>query len=348
MSLSRASVFAATVFCLSQLVFGQESALAQLEQGLHAPGVQLGYLGAELDDEGEGGRGVRVKSVRPGTPAEQSGLKSNDLIVNIDGKKIGNLDDYDGVAQRPAGTKMVFMVERGGKQQSLAVTLGTRSATASIGDNPAAESPSTPPSLTAPGAGPSLSPTPGSLGASPLTPSPLPAPATGDATPRTGGITAQPLDNLPPGPSFGGPATSSPSTSNPSLSGGAPLTGATGSGNASLGITVGQTGGSPARRRGAYISAVKPGSPAAIAGLPVGGVIVQVDGRSINSDDDLIAAIRAARPGQEIELTYYDGDRLGRKSVRLAEAGASPPSSTPGTGGSVSYTHLTLPTILRV
>jgi hypothetical protein len=67
--------------------------------------------------------------------------------------------------------------------------------------------------------------------------------------------------------------------------------------------------------------------------LPVGGVIVQVDGRSINSDDDLIAAIRAARPGQEIELTYYDGDRLGRKSVRLAEAGASPSPSTPGTGG---------------
>jgi S1-C subfamily serine protease len=96
---------AALVWLAGQSAFGQR-ALGQIEQrlqGLLSPAPQAGatdanaggYLGAELDDEGEQGRGVRVKSVRPGAPAEKSGLKANDLITAIDGKRITNLDDYD-------------------------------------------------------------------------------------------------------------------------------------------------------------------------------------------------------------------------------------------------------------
>jgi len=61
------------------------------------------------------------------------------------------------------------------------------------------------------------------------------------------------------------------------------------------------------------------------------------DGRQIASDEDLISAIRSARPGQEVELTFYDtGDRLTKKLVRLGESGGSSsgssPSSLPGAG----------------
>jgi hypothetical protein len=77
-------------------------------------------------------------------------------------------------------------------------------------------------------------------------------------------------------------------------------------------------------RRGALIDSVKRGSPAEQAGLPVDGVIVRFDDRPIESDQDLINAVRVSRPGQEVEISYYEGNRLSRKLVRLAAAGAAP------------------------
>lgn len=101
------------------------------------------------------------------------------------------------------------------------------------------------------------------------------------------------------------------------------------SGRASLGITASPlTEELRARygttvRRGALITAIRPGTPADRVGLPVGGVVVAVDGRRIDSSDELIAAVRTATPGQEMELTYYHGDKLARKTVRLAPATAA-------------------------
>ena len=71
-------------------------------------------------------------------------------------------------------------------------------------------------------------------------------------------------------------------------------------------------------RRGALITAIAPGGPAHRAGFPLGGVVVAYDGRAIHSADDLISTIRGARVGEEVELSYYDGDQLHRKKVRLA------------------------------
>jgi len=70
--------------------------------------------------------------------------------------------------------------------------------------------------------------------------------------------------------------------------------------------------------RGAYIAAVRPGGPADRAGIPVGGVIVAIDGQRINASEDLVAIIAASRPGQEVELSYYRGGTLTRKTVRLS------------------------------
>lgn len=81
-------------------------------------------------------------------------------------------------------------------------------------------------------------------------------------------------------------------------------------------------------RRGAFIAQVRPGSPADTAGLPVGGVIVAIDGRRIDTADELVGIIAASRPGNMVELTYYQGATLARKSVRLASAG--PAAAAPG------------------
>lgn len=85
-------------------------------------------------------------------------------------------------------------------------------------------------------------------------------------------------------------------------------------------------------RSGAVITAIVEGSPADQAGLPLGGVIVALDGRRIDSPADLVAAISAAPTDREVELSYYEGDRLYRKRVHLlgtAAAQATPNAPAP-------------------
>jgi membrane-associated protease RseP (regulator of RpoE activity) len=89
-------------------------------------------------------------------------------------------------------------------------------------------------------------------------------------------------------------------------------------------------------RQGAIIHSVRPGSPADLAGLPVGGVIVSIDGMLVKSSDELAAAVAGGRPGQEVELRYMlDGDRVATKTVRLAPASAigSVPAFPPAADG---------------
>lgn len=81
--------------------------------------------------------------------------------------------------------------------------------------------------------------------------------------------------------------------------------------------------------RGALIASVRGGSPADLAGLPIGGAIVAIDGRRIDDADELTALMQTLRGGQEVELSYYQGMRLFRKSVRLAPAEVAAPGERP-------------------
>ena len=101
------------------------------------------------------------------------------------------------------------------------------------------------------------------------------------------------------------------------------------SGRPSLGITVvpltdeARAAYGLSVRRGALITAVRPGSPADTVGIPIGGVVVALDGKRVDTADELVAAIRTRPVGSEVELTYYDGPDLARKSLRLAPAAAA-------------------------
>jgi hypothetical protein len=85
-------------------------------------------------------------------------------------------------------------------------------------------------------------------------------------------------------------------------------------------------------RRGAVITMVRPGSPADRAGVPVDAVVVAMDGQMVANSEELVALIRSAKPGTEAELSYYVGDKLARKSVKLAPATAIS-TLPPGYGG---------------
>ncbi|MGM0487354.1 MAG: PDZ domain-containing protein [Planctomycetota bacterium] len=75
-------------------------------------------------------------------------------------------------------------------------------------------------------------------------------------------------------------------------------------------------------RSGAVIVGLTEGAPAARAGLPLGGVIVSIDNQRIGTAEDLVELVKSFRPGREIEITYSDGGRLGRKKLHVGPAAA--------------------------
>jgi S1-C subfamily serine protease len=60
---------------------------------------------------------------------------------------------------------------------------------------------------------------------------------------------------------------------------------------------------------GAVVMQVEPGSPAQIAGIQAGDVIVAIDGQKITSASGLAAAIRSKKPGQSITITLWHGQQ---------------------------------------
>lgn len=60
-------------------------------------------------------------------------------------------------------------------------------------------------------------------------------------------------------------------------------------------------------KQGAYIDSVVQGSPAAIAGLRQGDVIVKVGDEEVSSGDGLILAVRSHHVGDTVKITYYRG-----------------------------------------
>jgi Zn-dependent M28 family amino/carboxypeptidase len=72
-------------------------------------------------------KGVLFADVRPGSPAAKSGLKVGDLLVEFDGKTIGNLYDFTyALRSRKPGDTVVVVVKRDGQDVKADVKLEAR------------------------------------------------------------------------------------------------------------------------------------------------------------------------------------------------------------------------------
>jgi S1-C subfamily serine protease len=277
--------------------------------------VEPGYLGVVADDRQEKGAGVRVVEIETGGPAEQGGLKADDLITSINGAPVHGQSDMGPVLERlTPGSKVKFVVDRGGQQQTVEVTLGNR-----------------------PPAGQRRYEKFGVI------PEPLPEPNTGAGQgPDTSGIQPGPIptdaapNGLPPLTGPGGLVPGiGPDQPNPGTSVRLPpsnLPGTEPTRRPLLGVRT-RSVTEEARQRlrlpataanGALVVSRTVGSPAVQAGIPLDAVITAVDGKPIGSPQDLTQIIVQAGAGREIEITYFYGGTMQRAKVRLAEFAAGP------------------------
>lgn len=93
----------------------------------------------------------------------------------------------------------------------------------------------------------------------------------------------------------------------------------------------------PRQPRGAWITEVQPGSPAEVAGLRPGDLIVAVQGRVITSVRDLVDLLASGAPGDQLRVQYTRDDAFKASLVTLAgpdgiaqQPAPQPPAATAG------------------
>ena len=97
--------------------------------------VEWGWLGvgiAEVGDEEvlryslKEARGVLIRNVVVGEPADRGGVKADDVVVSVDGAPVGEPRDLQRIiASTPVGTTVKIGLMREGKPREVSVTIGT-------------------------------------------------------------------------------------------------------------------------------------------------------------------------------------------------------------------------------
>jgi serine protease Do len=96
--------------------------------------VEWGWLGVSIAEVGDDdldrlklreAKGVLVRGVMPGEPAEQGGVKADDVIIALDGTPLDAPRDLQRViSSTPVGKRVRVVVWRGGEQKEIEVTIG--------------------------------------------------------------------------------------------------------------------------------------------------------------------------------------------------------------------------------
>ncbi len=86
--------------------------------------IRVGWVGVYLDDTD---KRTLVRNVIADTPAAKAGLRSDDVIVEVDGEAVGELLEFGrAVRSRSPGAQIQLTVERQGRRQVVPLVLGAR------------------------------------------------------------------------------------------------------------------------------------------------------------------------------------------------------------------------------
>jgi serine protease Do len=86
-------------------------------------GVSMSELTPQLRSRLGVSSGVLVKGVEPETPAEEAGLQSGDIILQVNKKPVANLAEFDAAIRQARGDQALLLISRGGVKNFIAVPL---------------------------------------------------------------------------------------------------------------------------------------------------------------------------------------------------------------------------------
>ena len=75
---------------------------------------------------------------------------------------------------------------------------------------------------------------------------------------------------------------------------------------------------------GVLVAAVRPGSPAQMAGIVRGDIVLEAGGKAVSSPQELKSAVDSTKPGEKIQLKIYRGDAAKTVTVTLGRQPISP------------------------
>jgi Do/DeqQ family serine protease len=109
---------------LARTVFPQLIEKGKVERGWL--GVYIQPINADMKEALGVDHGILINEIIPGGPAEQAGLKAQDVIVEFNGKPVGTIPDLQGkVAVFPLGKSAEVKAVRGGKERVFEVKIST-------------------------------------------------------------------------------------------------------------------------------------------------------------------------------------------------------------------------------
>ena len=88
--------------------------------------VEFGYLGIEGGDAAGGEAGALIAAVMPGSPAQDAGLETGDLVIGLNGEAITSFGDLGVIIRRHSpGDELDLTISRNGDEEELTATLGS-------------------------------------------------------------------------------------------------------------------------------------------------------------------------------------------------------------------------------
>jgi regulator of sigma E protease len=81
----------------------------------------VGYIGAAFASDGIQGTN-KIENIRPGKPAEKAGLKSEDIIIEVNGIEVDNATDIINLIKQNANTEVIMTINRKGDILTKTVT----------------------------------------------------------------------------------------------------------------------------------------------------------------------------------------------------------------------------------
>ncbi len=85
------------------------------------------YLGTIPEYRSEGNAGVKLTGVRDGSPAQKSGLQANDVITELGGVAVHNVEDYlKALEPLKIDVETTIKIQRAGKEETIKITPAAR------------------------------------------------------------------------------------------------------------------------------------------------------------------------------------------------------------------------------